>query len=222
MAIRGLLLTCGLAFLFAPPGRAAAERVVFVEAESFADPGGWVLDTQFIQIMGSPYLLAHGLGEPVGDAVTTVTFPETGRYRVFVRTKDWVARWNAPGTPGKFQLIVDGKPLAETFGTKGADWHWHEGGEVSIEKRQVEVRLHDLAGFGGRCDAILFAKHAAYVPPNGNQPHAAWRQRLLGLPDEPVATDQFDLVVVGGGYSGCGTAISAARMGLTRCRKNPQ
>ncbi|MDD4788510.1 MAG: FAD-dependent oxidoreductase, partial [Pirellulales bacterium] len=187
---------------------------MFVEAESFADPGGWVLDTQFIQIMGSPYLLAHGLGEPVGDAVTTVTFPETGRYRVFVRTKDWVARWNAPGTPGKFQLIVDGKPLAETFGTKGADWHWHEGGEVSIEKRQVEVRLHDLAGFGGRCDAILFAKHAAYVPPNGNQPHAAWRQRLLGLPDEQVATDQFDLVVVGGGYSGCGTAISAARMGL--------
>lgn len=214
MARRAFFLAWALAFLFASAGWAADERVVFVEAESFADPGGWVLDTQFIQIMGSPYLLAHGLGKPVGDAVTTVPFPETGRYRVFVRTKDWVARWNAPGAPGKFQLVVDGKPLAETFGTKGADWHWHEGGEVSIDKKQVEVRLHDLAGFGGRCDAILFAKDAGYVPPNGNEPHAAWRKRLLGLPDEPVATSEFDLVVVGGGYSGCGTAISASRMGL--------
>ena len=41
---------------------------VFVEAESFAHPGGWQLDTQFIQQMGSPYLLAHGLGKPVEDA----------------------------------------------------------------------------------------------------------------------------------------------------------
>ncbi len=38
---------------------------VFVEAESFASSGGWTLDTQFIEIMGSPNLLAHGLGRPV-------------------------------------------------------------------------------------------------------------------------------------------------------------
>ena len=29
------------------------------------DHGGWKLDTQFIETMGSPYLLAHGLGQPV-------------------------------------------------------------------------------------------------------------------------------------------------------------
>ncbi|MDF1745205.1 MAG: hypothetical protein P1V19_16010 [Gimesia sp.] len=34
---------------------------VLVEAESFNQQGGWKLDTQFINIMGSPYLLAHGL-----------------------------------------------------------------------------------------------------------------------------------------------------------------
>lgn len=51
---------------------------VLVEAESFDAHGGWQLDTQFIEIMGSPYLLAHGLGRPVKDATTTVTFPEIG------------------------------------------------------------------------------------------------------------------------------------------------
>src|SRR5918993_1322475 len=68
---------------------AAADRLL-VEAESFQRHGGWSLDTQFIEIMGSPYLLAHGLGKPVGDATTTVNFPAAGTYRVWVRTKDWV------------------------------------------------------------------------------------------------------------------------------------
>ena len=93
----------------------AADQLL-VEAESFKDHGGWALDTQFIDSMGSPYLLAHGLGEPVADAQTAVTFPAAGTYRVWVRTKDWVAPWKAPGTPGKFQLLVNGAPLAETFG----------------------------------------------------------------------------------------------------------
>eukprot|EP01035_Chromulina_nebulosa_P010515 gene10515-14126_t len=74
---------------FAAPAARAADRLL-VEAESFASPGGWSLDTQFIDIMGSPYLIAHGLGQPVKDATTTVTFPATGTYRVWVRTKDWV------------------------------------------------------------------------------------------------------------------------------------
>src|SRR3954454_3162100 len=101
--------------LAASATRAADPGVVFIEAESFKDRGGWALDTQFVHIMGSPYLLAHGLGVPVKDATTTVTFPATGAYRVFVRTKDWVAHWNAPGQPGRFQLLVDGQPLKPTF-----------------------------------------------------------------------------------------------------------
>ena len=35
---------------------------IFVEAESFKDWGGWVNDTQFMDQMGSPYLLAHDMG----------------------------------------------------------------------------------------------------------------------------------------------------------------
>lgn len=186
---------------------------VLIESESFSDPGGWSLDTQFIQQIGSPYLLAHGMGRPVKDAVTDVTFPATGTYRVFVRTKDWVARWNASGQPGRFQVVIDGVPLSEAFGTKGKDWFWHEGGSVEIKQPKVRLALHDLTGFDGRCDAILFTQDATALPPNDSSILPAWRRELLGLPEQPDEKAGYDLVVVGGGYSGMGAAISAARMG---------
>ena len=72
------LLACAVLAL----SPAARGREVLVEAESFDDRGGWEIDTQFIELMGSPYLLAHGLGEPVKDAVTTAKFPAPGNYRV--------------------------------------------------------------------------------------------------------------------------------------------
>ena len=73
-----------LSLLLLPAAARAAE--ILVEAESFASHGGWTLDTQFIEIMGSPYLLAHGLGRPVADAEANVRIPEAGQWRVFVRT----------------------------------------------------------------------------------------------------------------------------------------
>ena len=193
-------------------GMASAATIV-VEAESFADHGGWSLDTQFIQQMGSPYLLAHGLGKPVADATTKVVFPSAGTYRVFVRTKDWVARWNAPGTPGKFQVLVNGTPLTETFGTKGAEWGWQDGGTVEVPAGEATIALHDLAGFDGRCDCIVFTTEPG-PPPNDSAVLARWRRTALGLPEKPETKGPYDLVVVGGGYAGMGAAISAARMGL--------
>ena len=105
-----------IALALAGPTRAA--HTVLVEAESFADRGGWVIDTQSIDQMGSPYLLAHGLGVPVEDATTTIELPAAGRYHVWVRTRDWVAPWHVAGSPGRFQLIVNGQALKTTFGTK--------------------------------------------------------------------------------------------------------
>lgn len=190
----------------------AADRLL-VEAESFSHHGGWVLDTQFIHTMGSPYLLAHGLGRPVEDATTQVTFPSTGRYRVFARTKDWVARWNVPGQPGRFQVLVNHQPLAETFGTRGADWSWQDGGIVEIDQLATQLALRDLTGFNGRCDALYFTQDLDEYPPHDLSVLASWRRARLGLPDEPIEKGGYDLVVVGGGYSGIATALSAARLG---------
>jgi len=187
---------------------------VLVEAESFAERGGWVIDTQSIDQMGSPYLLAHGLGVPVRDATTMVDVPAAGRYRVWVRTRDWVAPWNVPGSPGKFQLLVGGKPLETTFGTEGAAWHWQDGGTTDLAQKELQLALHDLTGFEGRCDAIFLTTDTALVPPNEDAEMVSWRRGLLRLPEVPPDAGQFDLVVVGGGMAGCCTAVSAARLNV--------
>jgi hypothetical protein len=206
--------TVALFLLLAAAPYLAAADTVLVEAERFADPGGWVHDSQFMDAMGSPFLLAHGLGVPVKDATTTVRLPGPGAYRVWVRTRDWVATWKAPGAPGRFQLLVGGKPLGTVFGTEGAMWHWQDGGTVTIDAAEVPLALHDLTGFEGRCDAIVLSRKEGFVPPDGGESLAAFRRERLGLPAQPEPAGPFDLVVVGGGIAGTCAAVSAARLGL--------
>jgi hypothetical protein len=186
---------------------------LLLETESFADLGGWDVDQQSMEQMGSSYVLAHGLGVPVRDAVTQARFPKPGTYRVWVRTRDWVAPWNAPGAPGKFQVHIDGQPLAAVFGTEGAEWHWQDGGTVKVAG-EARIALHDLTGFEGRCDAILFCQDLKFQPPNEAKALAEFRRRELKLPNQPEEGGTFDLVVVGGGIAGTSAAVSAARNGL--------
>ncbi len=199
----------GLAMAAAPP----PAGMVFIEAEQFADTGGWDLDQQSMDQMGSPYLLAHGLGVPVRDAVTRVKLDSAATYRCWVRTRDWVAPWKSPGAPGKFQVLVNGKPLAETFGTRGAEWQWQDGGNVEMTA-DATIALHDLTGFEGRCDAVLFSRDPEFIPPNDLPALTKFRRAALGLPDAPEDGGSYDLVVVGGGIGGTSAALSAARNGL--------
>jgi hypothetical protein len=55
------LLTAGTFWAQAAAQPIAATELLFIEAEQFASLGGWVIDQQFMDQMGSPYLLAHGL-----------------------------------------------------------------------------------------------------------------------------------------------------------------
>ena len=202
---------------------AATQGAVMVEAEGFAQPGGWVVDQQSMDVMGSAFLLAHGMGVPVADAMTTLAFPDTGKYRLWVRTRDWAAPWKtaethpdmrAEGTPGIFQVLVNGKAAAVTFGNEGADWHWQDGGLVELSARTAQIALHDLTGFAGRCDALFFAPESATTPPpNDPASLALVRRSLLNLPGKPEEAGHFDFVVVGGGAAGCCAAVSAARLG---------
>lgn len=218
---RQFLGTAGSASLFLLAGGLVActskkttGEFVFLEAEQFADLGGWDLDQQVMDQMGSPYLLAHGLGTPVKDAKTKIEFPSSGKYRIWVRTRDWVAPWNAPGAPGKFQVLINDIPLKETFGTKGAEWQWHDGGVVEVSKEENSVTLHDLTGFEGRCDSILFCKDTDFKPVNDLESLTKFRRNLLGLSEEPEEGGSFDFVIIGGGFAGTCAALSAARNGL--------
>ncbi len=191
---------------------AATNASLLLEAESLAERGGWVVDQQFVDRMGSPYLLAHGKGYPVADAVTTAQFPAPGAYRLWVRTKDWTAP--RPDHPGAFTVAVDGVEAGATFGTVGQSWLWQDGGLVIVAQVATEVRLHDLTGFEGRCDALFFTTDMNFVPPNSLPELTTWRRAQLGIPDVPPSAGNFDLVVVGGGIAGCAASIAAARQGL--------
>ncbi len=219
MSNRRFALVVGLVVAALAPSVVADQgqmpKVVLVEAEGFQSLGGWVVDQQFMDEMGSPFLLAHGLGTPVQDATTTVELPAVGTYHIWVRTRDWVAPWKAPGAPGRFQVLIDGQAIKTVFGTEGEAWHWQDGGTVEVAKQQVAVALHDLTGFEGRCDAIVFTADAGSSPPNNEPEMTAFRRRVLGLPAEPENVGPFDLVVVGGGIAGTCAAIAAARLDVT-------
>ncbi len=166
--------------------------------------------------MGSPFLLAHGGGKPVADASTTVSFPEPGTYRVWVRTRDWVP--THADDPGQFKLRVNGVELAPVFGTRTghvALAGWRNGRRSPAPMRRSSC--DDLTGFDGRCDAIAFIKGFRRATARGWV--RRWRRgarRCWANPRRPAQTETFDCVVVGGGMAGCGASLAAARSGRAR------
>jgi hypothetical protein len=183
---------------------------LLIEAESFQDKGGWLVDPQFVEQMGSPYLLAHGIGKPVNDARTSFQIKTTGNYNVWVRTKNWAeGDWNAPG---RFSVKLNNYTFPEDLGTQKG-WSWQFVGRRTLKKGKHHISLIDLTGFDGRCDAIYISSSDAH-PPSEKGELAIWRLGLQQLPKVPENREKFDLVVVGGGLAGCAAAIAAAEEGL--------
>lgn len=186
---------------------------VWVETENFRNKGGWVVDQQFMDQMGSPYLMAHGMGVPVADASTSVEIPEKGTYHIYVRTFNWTSPWTQGEGPGKFQLRVDGKKLSSVLGAKGQQWMWQYAGKVNLKQGEITLALHDLTGFNGRCDAIYLTTDKDATPPVGLAELNQFRRQMMNLPAVPAVQQQYDLVVVGGGIAGMCAAASASRLG---------
>lgn len=203
------LLIC-LALLAAPVHGAPTGSVTWLEAERFADCGGWSNDSQFVAQMGSPYLLATGVGKPVKDAVTSTTLPHAGQYRLWVRCQDW----HPQGSPGRFQVLVGGKASAVTFGQAAAgEWRWVDGGTFELGAGAVEIRLHDLTGWFGRCDAVVLSGDAAFRPSDDLKTLSRQCEQYGGVPREIKPAGPYDVVVVGGGLAGGAAALVAARLG---------
>jgi len=184
-------------------------EAVWLETERFEEHGGWVNDTQFIDQMGSPYLLAIGLGTPVNDAVTRVTLPRAGQWRLWARTRDWVPEHH----PGRFAILLNGRAASRDFGASGkAGWCWEDGGTHELSGR-VEIRLRDLTGYYGRCDVVVLTDDLAWTPPNDTARIATLRERYGGVSREIKTGGDYDVVVVGGGLAGCTAAVAASRLG---------
>lgn len=212
MGLKQLKATLAMLCFLATGAMEAAE--VWVEAESFEEKGGWVLDQQFMDIMGSPYIMAHGIGKPVADAVTDIEIPEDGEYHVYARTFNWTSPWSDKEGPGRFNIIIDKRHLSSPVGCRGCQWEWQKAGKMKLKKGAHKVALHDLTGFNGRCDAIYLTTDETVALPDNGEQLATLRLSLLypdGLSQETL---DYDFVVVGGGIAGMCAAVAAARNGL--------
>ncbi len=183
---------------------------VLIEAESFKDIGGWVVDPQFVEQMGSPYLLAHGLGKPVGNARSEIKVPSRGKYYVWARTRNWSpGEWDAPG---RFRIVINGRELKSVLGTEEG-WTWQYAGTINVKDTTIVLELKDITGFDGRCDAIFLSTEKK-SPPSGLEELSQWRRKIMKESEIPQISESFDLVVVGGGIAGCAASIAAAEQGL--------
>lgn len=186
---------------------------LLVEAESFGKKGGWVVDQQFMDQMGSPYLMAHGMGKTVADATTEIKFPQIGIYHIYVRTYNWTSPWGETEGPGQFALKINNKRLPVVLGSKGSEWYWQSAGKVTIKNPNATLSLVDLTGFNGRCDAIYFTTEGDKIPPSDIKELVAFRNEKLNIPEVPTQTESFDFVVVGGGIAGMCASATASRLG---------
>ena len=183
------------------------DNALLLPGTLFDDPGGWIPDPQFMEVMDSSEMLAHGLGRPVADADTGFRAIQEGIYNVWVRTRNWTAYWTAKQGPGKFRLLIDGKALETVFGGGSPEWHWQPGGQIHLEAGPHRLAVHDLDGFDARFDAVLLTTDSD-TPGEID----SLRRVLLDIP-APEEKGKFDFVVVGGGVAGMCAAISAARLG---------
>jgi len=203
------LVLCTAVILW-PAAASAAGTTIWLETERFEDYGGWTNDAQFVDQMGSPYLLAIGLEGPVADAVTRAPVPSEGTYRLWVRARDWVPEHS----PGRFQVILGGRPTEHVFGqSKIGRWIWEDGGTVELGIGLVEVRLRDLMGHYGRCDAMVLCDDLTWRPPAEKDAIAALREQYGGVSRQVEVLEPYDTVVVGGGLAGTFAAVAAARGG---------
>ena len=188
------------------------QNAFLIETESFENRGGWVIDQQSMDVMGSPYLMAHGMGVQVEDASTNISLPSRGTYHVYVRTRNWTAQWSK-NAAGQFIVLIDGQALQPVFGTNHHEWSWVYGGEIDIQNQDFTLSLRDLTGFNGRCDAIYFTKSKSDIPPNDLASLDEFRAQMLHINKSPE-TEEYDFVIIGGGMAGTCAAISAARLGV--------
>ncbi len=185
---------------------------ILVEAESFHHLGGWVVDQQFMNQMGSTYVMAHGMGVPVEDATTTISVDKGGEYYIYIRTYNWTAPWSEKAGPGRFSLVVNGKRLTKILGAEGNRWQWQMAGKIKLKAGKTTLSLHDLTGFNGRCDVIYLTTDAKQSPLAFDTKQT--QQLRDRINPKPIAKqEKFDFVVIGGGIAGMCAAVSAARLG---------
>lgn len=185
------------------------DHSLILSCAAFKDAGGWVRDSEFILEMGGVYLLAHGLGKPVADALTTIDCLRDGDYYFYAFTYNWVAPWHEDMHPGEYEIHVNGH-RSRTLGIRCNHWDWEEAGCLHLEKGENRISIHDLTGFEGRIAYIFISDVPVSLPSEG--------KKVLNLYIDNVIKDKkeasYDLVCIGGGFAGMCASVAASRGGV--------
>ena len=184
---------------------------VWIDTLEFQTKGGWKEDTQFVHLMGSGYLIAAGKpGIPVDDAICKFDAPESGKYRIWVRSRNWMRI----ASPGKFNILLNGEGNGKVLGASPSDrWLWENAGDYKLKKGVNTINLHDLTGYFARCSSILLTTDMDYVPSPEIEKIHSERARIKGLDLKVKFGGEYDVIVAGGGPAGVPAAIMASRLG---------
>lgn len=185
---------------------------IWLDAAEVESKGGWKLDTQFVHLMGSGYLIAADMpGIPVSDAVTTVAVPTGDTYRVWVRTRNWLRSYS----PGQFTLLVDGQECAAVLGKQPSDaWVWEIAGDFHLDKGSHTLTFRDLTGYCARFSSVVITNDFDFVPDRQVGRMHKQRAAIKGLPQGITEGGDYDVIVAGGGPGGVPAAIACARQGV--------
>lgn len=116
---------------------------IFIDARDFEQLGGWKREYQFITTMGMPYLLAAGIGTPVEAAEVKFQVPKAGKYRAWVRTRDWLPEYS----PGGFHLEIGAEKSAVLGQNKCEEWDWQAAGDWKLPAGENNRSAVDDTGY---------------------------------------------------------------------------
>ena len=185
---------------------------IWIDALEFENYGGFKAETQFVRSVGMGYLIACQVpGEPCDNASTTFKAEKSGKYRVFVRTKNW----KLPEAPGKFKISVNGNELNNICGEMpNPNWYWDIAGDIDLKKGENSVSVVDKTGWFSRFSAIFITDDMNLTPSPEVERFLKLRAECKGISLKISPRKKFDIAIVGAGPGGVGTALSAARNGL--------
>ena len=172
------LLALAVWLLPAATGRATT---LLIEAENLEMTGGWqsVRETRGVR----EFLWSGMKGQPA-PAAGAVELPKTGRWRLWVRSKDFPN--DRPGIRN-FTVRLGATRAVKVFGRHKQEgvngWEWEDGGAFDLPVGPMLVVIGDASTGSARCDALVLTDDPDFRPKG--LPHAL---KLPAAKMVPLAT----------------------------------
>jgi len=135
---------------------------ILIEAEELENLGGWQVSRD--AKVAREFLMSELKGR-VASAVGAVQLPQAGRWRLWVRSKDYPH--DRPGIRN-FTVRLGSQRAAVVFGRHGREgmdgWEWEDGGVFDLPAGPLLVVLGEENTGSARCDALVLSDDPEFRP----------------------------------------------------------